>query len=90
MASKKIIAILDALDAEYGTIGTTEPGEINEITIPAQAIRDMVSNGIKALVLYSDDRELYGERPYSRNYARFSGSTTASGDRRPRLTVVYQ
>ena len=74
----------------YGTIGTTEPGAVNEITIPAQAVADMVSGATNALVLLSDDTALYKDRAYSQNYARFSGSTSADGSTCPRLTVVYQ
>ena len=74
----------------YGTIGTTRPGEVNEITIPAQAVADMVSGATNALVLLSDDTALYKDRAYSQNYARFSGSTSATAETCPRLTVVYQ
>lgn len=80
----------DVDDHNYGTIGTTQPGQVNEITIPAQAVADMVSGGINALVLLSDDTALYKDRSYSENYARFSGSTSATAETCPRLTVVYQ
>lgn len=79
-----------ALATSYGTIGTTEPDAVSEITIPAQVITDIVSGTIQALVLKSSDDELYKDRDYSRNYARFSGSTTATAENQPRLTVVYQ
>ena len=79
-----------ALTASYGDIGSTNPGETAEITIPAQAVRDLVGGTICALVLKSSDTELYKDRDYSRNYARFSGSTTATAENCPRLTVVYQ
>lgn len=79
-----------ALATSYGTIGTTEPDAVSEITIPAQVIQDIVSGTIQALVLKSGDDELYKDRDYSRNYARFSGSTTATAENQPRLTVVYQ
>lgn len=79
-----------ALTTSYGTIGTTNPGEINEITIPAAVINDMVSGAIQALVLKSDDTELYKSREYSKNYARFSGTGSATAENCPRLTVVYQ
>lgn len=78
------------LATSYGTIGTTEPDTVSEITIPTQAIQDIVSGTIQALVLKSDDAELYKDRDYSRNYAKFSGSTTATAENCPRLTVVYQ
>ncbi len=78
------------LVTSYGTIGTTEPDAISEITIPTQVIADILSGTIQALVLKSDDAELYKDRDYSRNYARFSGSTTATAENQPRLTVVYQ
>ena len=78
------------LTASYGSIGETQPDMINEITIPAQAVRDMISGAVNALVIKSSDSELHKDRPYSRNYARFAGSTTATADNCPRLTVVYQ
>jgi len=74
----------------YGTIGTTEPDTVSEITIPTQVIADILSGTIQALVLKSSDDELYKDRDYSRNYARFSGSTSATAENCPRLTVVYQ
>lgn len=79
-----------ALTASYGTIGTAQPGEANEITIPAQAVYDMVSGAAQALVLLSDDTEMYKDRNYSKNYARFAGSTSADGTNGPMLTVTYQ
>lgn len=79
-----------ALTTSYGTIGTTEPGAVSEITIPAAVISDIVSGTIQALVLKSDDSELYKDRDYSKNYARFAGSASADGNTCPRLTVVYQ
>lgn len=78
------------LVTSYGTIGTTEPDTVSEITIPTQVIADILSGTIQALVLKSDDAELYKDRDYSRNYAKFSGSTTATAENCPRLTVVYQ
>lgn len=78
------------LTKSYGTIGTTNPGEINEITIPNAVISDIVSGAIQALVLKSDDTALHKDRTYSKNYARFSGTTTATDENCPRLTVVYQ
>ena len=80
------------LTTSYGTIGTTEPGEVSEITIPTAVISDITAGRIQALVLKSDDTELYKDRFYSKNYARFAGSTTAGSNAGicPRLTVVYQ
>lgn len=79
-----------ALLTSYGTIGTTQPGVVNEITIPAQVITDIVNGTIQALVLKSDDATYHNGEKYSKNYARFSGSTSATADTCPRLTVVYQ
>ena len=79
-----------ALTTSYGSIGETQPDVVNEITIPAQAVKDMISGVINALVLRSSDSEYHKDRPYSRNYARFAGSTTATAENCPRLTVVYQ
>lgn len=78
------------LTASYGSIGETQPDAVNEITIPAAAVSDMVSGKTRALVLKSSDSELYKDRAYSRNYAKFAGSTSATADTGPRLTVVYQ
>ena len=79
-----------ALTTSYGTIGTTEPGQTAEITIPTAVISDIVNGTIQALVLKSDDGALYKDRDYSKNYARFAGSASADGSTCPRLTVVYQ
>lgn len=85
----------DIAGFSYGTIGTTMPGEINEITIPVAAVNDIAANRIQALVLKSDDTETYKDQFYSRNYARFAGTTTAKEGSAmdtticPRLTVVY-
>lgn len=79
-----------ALTKSYGTIGLAAPGEINEIAIPVQAVADLVSGETRALVLLSDDEELYKDRGYSTNYARFAGSTSADAGTCPRLTVTYQ
>lgn len=78
-----------ALTTTYGTIGSTTPGQLNEITIPTQVITDIVNGTIQALVLYSDDTDYYSGRSYSKNYARFDGSTSGDGSTRPRLTVTY-
>lgn len=77
------------LITSYGTIGSTNPDELNEITIPTQVVTDIVNGTINALVLYSDDTEHYKDRSYSKNYARFDGSTSGDSSTRPRLTVNY-
>jgi hypothetical protein len=74
-----------ALTKSYGTIGTAEPGQDIEMTIPTAAVSDLVSGAINGFMLYSEDTGVYKDRDYSKNYARFSG---ASGTE-PRLTVVY-
>ena len=78
-----------ALTTSYGLIGTAEPGEVTTITIPTQAVADLVDGTINALMVYSSDTELYGDRSYSRNYARFAGQTSADADTMPILTVTY-
>lgn len=78
------------IDATYGTLGSMNPGMANEIAIPTQAITDLVNGTIQALVLKSGDTELYKDRPYSKNYAKFRGTTSADGSTCPRLTVIYQ
>lgn len=81
-----------SMTTSYGVIGKTNPGAINEITIPTQAVIDIVNGTIGALVLKSADETYYNDRKYSKNYARFSGSTSAGTDEHicPRLTVIYQ
>ncbi|MBQ2955691.1 MAG: hypothetical protein IJE08_04440 [Clostridia bacterium] len=74
-----------ALTKSYGTIGTAEPGQSIELTIPTSVISDLVSGAISGLMLYSEDAGVYKDRDYSKNYARFS---TEDGQQ-PRLTVVY-
>lgn len=76
------------LTKAYGTIGTAAPGETTVITIPTQAVSDLVSGTTNGLMVYSDDAELYKDRSYSRNYAKFSGET--EGTNVPVLTVVYK
>ena len=77
-----------SLITSYGTIGGAKPGEVNEIVIPVQVITDIVNGTICALVLLSDDDSLYKDRAYSRNYARFDGSTSGESSTRPRLTII--
>ena len=78
------------LTTSYGTIASIKPGNTAEITIPVAAIADIVSGRIQALVLKSDDTALREGKTYSTNYARFAGSTSATAENCPRLTVVYQ
>ena len=75
---------------EYGTIGSTNPGEVNTITIPNRVAEDLAAGVICALVLRSDDTEKYNGRAYSKNYARFDGLTSGTEDTVPMLTVVYE
>ena len=77
------------LVTQYGTIGSTVPGEVNTITIPKQVAEDLAAGVICGLVLLSDDTEKYKERAYSKNYARFDGQTSGTEDTVPMLTVVY-
>lgn len=78
------------LTVDYGVIGRAAPGETTTITIPAQAVADIVSSHINALMLYSDDTKLYEDRNFSRNYMRFDGGTKGDASTRPVLTVVYE
>lgn len=78
------------LTTSYGTIGTTNPGETHEITLPSQVMTDFVNGTICGLVLRSDDTTYYDNKTYSRNYARFDGSTTGDENTQPRLTVIYE
>jgi len=77
------------LTAEYGTVGSINPGEANVITIPNRVAEDLAAGTIGALVLFSDDTEKYKGRSYSKNYARFYGQTGGTEASRPCLTVVY-
>lgn len=73
----------------YGAIGSTNPGENTELSIPTAAITDLVSGTIKALMIYTDEHEVYKGRLYSKNYARFRGSTTGDASTKPLITVTY-
>lgn len=73
----------------YGAIGSTNPGENTELSIPTAAITDLVSGAIKALMIYTDEHEVYKGRQYSKNYARFRGSTTGDAGTKPLITVTY-
>lgn len=74
---------------DYGVIGNTNPGENTELTIPAAAISHLANGTIKALMIYADDTEVYKGRLYSKNYARFRGSTTGDASTKPLITVTY-
>lgn len=79
-----------ALTTDYGAIGTAEPGTTVTLTIPNQAVTDLVNGTINGLMLYSEDvRDMEG-RNYSQNYMRFDGSTSGSAETRPMMTVVYR
>ena len=74
----------------YGIIGSFEPGEVITVTIPIQAVDDLVNGTINGFMLYSSDTQLYKEKSYSRNYARFAGETSADESNVPMLTVVTE
>ena len=76
-----------AVTREYGTIATMSPKETQTITIPVQAVNDLVNGTINGLMLYSSDTGSYKERDYSKNYAAFAGY----GDdaTKPMLTITY-
>jgi len=74
---------------DYGVIGNTNPGENTELSIPTQAIIDLRDGTIKALMIYTDEHEVYKGRQYSKNYARFRGSTTGDASTKPLITVTY-
>ncbi len=79
-----------AVTKSYGVIGTTQPGQTATMTIPVQAVNDLVSGAINGLMLYSSDTEGYKGRVYSKNYARFDGQTSGNDATKPVITVVYQ
>jgi phage minor structural protein len=79
-----------ALTAGYGVIGKAEPGKEVLLSVPMQAVEDMLSGTVCALMLYSADAEGYDGRTYSRNYARFDGETSGSADTMPCLTITAQ
>lgn len=74
----------------YGTIGTTEPGETTEITLPTSVISDLAAGTINGLVLCSDDTAAYKTNAWSKNYARFYGESTGDSSTKPQLTIQYQ
>ena len=55
-----------------------------------QAVEDLISGTVCALMLYSSDTEGYEGRTYSRNYARFDGETSGTEDTVPCLTITAQ
>lgn len=75
-----------SVSQSYGVIGTAEPGEETEFTIPAAAVTALANGTINGLALYSSDTGAYKERSYSKNYAVFDG---VDGDK-PVLKVTYQ
>lgn len=78
------------LTKNYGTIGTVEPGKAVSITLPVEAVSDLVSGAVNGFVLYSSDEQLHKDRSYSKNYARFMGETEGTDATKPLLTVVYK
>lgn len=79
-----------ALTTDYGAIGTAEPGTTATLTIPNQAVTDLVNGAIEGLMLYSEDTQDMEGRNYSQNYMRFDGGTSGSAETRPALTVIYE
>lgn len=79
-----------ALTTDYGAIGTAEPGMTVTLTIPNQAVNDLVNGTISGLMLYSEDTQDMEGRNYSQNYMRFDGGTSGNQETRPMMTVVYQ
>lgn len=79
-----------SITTEYGAIGSVEPGITTTLTIPVQAVNDLASGAINALVLYSEDTADMDGRNYSKNYARFDGGTSGDDQTRPLLTVIYE
>ena len=78
-----------AVTREYGAIATMSPKDTANITLPVQAINDLVSGTINGLMLYSSDTGPHKEREYSKNYAAFAGAD--SGDAlKPVLTITYE
>lgn len=79
-----------ALTTDYGAIGTAEPGMTVTLTIPNQAVNDLVNGTISGLMLYSEDTKDMEGRNYSQNYMRFDGGTSGNQETRPMMMVVYQ
>ena len=73
----------------YGAIATMSPKETATITLPMQAVTDLVSGDINGLMLYSSDTGSYKEREYSKNYAAFTG-TDGDSSTKPMLTITYE
>lgn len=78
-----------SLSGDYGLIGTIQPGETLELTVPTAAITALANGTIKGLALYTGETSYYKTYQYSRNYARFDGETSGTEETKPRLTVVY-
>ena len=78
-----------AVTKTYGAIATMSPKETATITLPMQAVNDLVSGTINGLMLYSSDTGPHKEREYSKNYAAFAGADGDSSTR-PMLTITYE
>ena len=76
--------------ATYGAIGAVEAGETITLTIPPEAAQALANGTIDGLALYTNEDQVYKDRSYSRNYARFAGETSGTGTSRPEITVIYR
>jgi hypothetical protein len=74
----------------YGVIGSFEAGLTTTVTIPAEAAAALAKGEIKGLALYTGETEVYKDRSYSKNYARFAGVTSGTADTKPELAVIYR
>lgn len=78
------------LGAAYGVIGSFEAGQPTTVTIPAEAAEALATGDIKGLALYTGETEVYKDRSYSKNYARFAGETSGTAETKPELAVIYR
>jgi hypothetical protein len=74
----------------YGVIGTFEAGAETTVTIPTAAIEALAAGEIGGLALYTDEEEVYKDRNYSKNYARFAGRMSEGGEAGPEIEVIYR
>lgn len=78
------------LSTSYGTIGSFEAGQTTTVTIPVTAIEALANGTIKGLALFTGETEVYKDRNYSKNYARFAGGTSGTDTTKPEITVIYR
>ena len=71
----------------YEYIGSYVYGEEKAVTIPIEAVTDLVYGNANGLMLYTGETAADSGKEYSKNYATFNGAADSTP---PQLTIVYQ